>query len=465
MSKKSLIDRIRVNEPCTQDWETMRGSKTVRFCDHCSKNVNNLSEMSRKDAVRMIRATGADICVRYIKNPTNELPMFADQLIQISRRAPRLAAGVMSASMSLATMAYSQGSARSAEHKTASIERVQTSVDENKMNKPADDLKAQRTLSGTVVDQNGAAIPGAKVILGGAVDSRTVMANDEGKYKFDEVPAGNYILQTESPGFRTHSTRILITNDEAAKHDVGMDVGTIEVSVDVPLETEMEVSISGGAMVIEYTTELNKAVASDDIERVTELISQGANVNGKDEGYDKITPLFIAVENGNVEIAKLLLQFGAKVNIRDSERQTPLMRLDDDSNAEMVELLLQHGAKIDLEDKQGNTALIIAAEYANADVVAALLQGDPDVKVANKEGQTALMNAAYDDDIEKVRLLLNAGSEVNAKNNDGETAWDQASNEEVETLLVTFGAAVKIKEKTADDDREEPPVEKGTIQN
>lgn len=414
--------------------------------------------MSRKEAVRMIRTTGADICIRYIKHPTNELPMFADQLIQISRRAPRLAAGVMSASMSLATMAYSQGSAKGTDPKTPAVERVQTPIDENKTNKSADDQKARRTLLGTVVDPNGAVIAGATVILADAVEPRTVTTNDEGKYKFENLPAGNYILQTESPGFQMHTTRILIANDEDSKHDVGMDVRTIEVSVEIPLETVMEVGTAGGMMVVEYTTELNKAVSNDDVEKVRELIVQGHNVNGKDEGYDKITPLFIAVENGDVEIARMLLEFGAKINQRDSERQTPLMRLDDDSNTEMVELLLQYGAKIDAEDKQGNTPLILAAEYANAEVIAALLKGDPEVNVANEEGQTALMNAASNDDLDVVRLLLNAGAEVNAKNNDGETAWDQTSSEDVEALLVSFGAKVKAKERQKGDDHEEPAV-------
>ena len=353
-------------------------------------------------------------------------------------------------------MAYSQGSTKETDPKTPAVERVQAPVDKKKANKTADDQKVRRTLSGTVVDQQGAVIPGATVILADAVEPRTVTTNDEGKYKFENLPAGNYILQTESPGFQTHTTRILIANDEDSKHDVGMDVGTIEVSVDIPMEVGQ--IAEGGVMVVEYTTELNKAVANDDVEKVRELIVQGHNVNGKDEGYDKITPLFIAVENGNVEIARMLLEFGAKINQRDSERQTPLMRLDDDSNTEMVGLLLQYGAKIDAEDKEGNTALILAAEYGNAEVVAALLKGDPEVNVANEEGQTALMNAASNDDLEVVRLLLNAGAEVNAKNNDGETAWDQTSSEEVEALLVSFGAKINPKEKQKHNDYEEPPV-------
>ena len=458
MSKKSLTDRIKVKDPCMQDWETMRGNNTVRFCDHCSKSVNNLSEMTRKEAVRMIRAAGANICIRYIKDPANGRPMFADQLIQISRRAPRLVASVMSASMSLATMAYAQGSAKGADPKTPSVERIQSPVGDKEQPKTADTSKSERSISGTVVDPNGAVIPGAKVILGGAIDSRSVTSNEEGKYKFDNVADGNYLIQTEAPGFRVQTTRILIANGEETKHDVGLEVGVIEVSVDIPLETAMEVAVAGGMMIAEYSTELNQAVSGDDIDRVKELIVRGANVNGKDDGYSKVTPLFIAVGNGNVEIARLLLESGAKVNVRDAERQTPIMRLDDDSDAAMVELLIQHGAKIDLEDKEGNTALILAAENAAAEVIDALIKAGAEVNAANDEGQTALMNAAYADDVETVRLLLIAGADVNAKNREGETAWDQTSDEKVEELLVAHGAKVGAKERSGDKTYEEPVV-------
>src|SRR5687768_15372186 len=108
MSRKSFIDSVEVKSPCTEDWDKMHGNERVRFCDHCAKNVNNLSEMTRKEAARMVRASGGSLCIRYIKHPTTRRPLFADQLIQLTRRAPGLTASVMSASMALSTHAYAQ---------------------------------------------------------------------------------------------------------------------------------------------------------------------------------------------------------------------------------------------------------------------------------------------------------------------------------------------------------------------
>src|SRR5258706_2696011 len=108
MSKTSFIDSVEVKSPCTEDWDKMHGNDRVRFCDHCAKDVKNLSAVTRKEAMRMVRASGGKICIRYIKDPVTNRPLFADQLLQITRRAPGLAARVMSAAMKLSTMTYAQ---------------------------------------------------------------------------------------------------------------------------------------------------------------------------------------------------------------------------------------------------------------------------------------------------------------------------------------------------------------------
>jgi hypothetical protein len=109
MSKKNFIDSVEVKSPCTEDWSQMQGNERVRFCSHCSKSVNNLSEMTRKEATRLVRASNGNLCIRYIQNPQTKRPLFAEQILQITRRTPGLAAGVMTASIALSGGAYAQG--------------------------------------------------------------------------------------------------------------------------------------------------------------------------------------------------------------------------------------------------------------------------------------------------------------------------------------------------------------------
>src|SRR3954464_1520431 len=86
----------------------MSGNDRVRFCSHCAKSVNDLSTMTRKEATRFVRTSGGDICIRYIADPVTRQPLFAEQLLQITRRAPSLAAGVVTASMAVTTASYAQ---------------------------------------------------------------------------------------------------------------------------------------------------------------------------------------------------------------------------------------------------------------------------------------------------------------------------------------------------------------------
>jgi len=59
------LSHVRVSAPCRADWTRMRGNERVRFCDGCSMNVYNLSNMTKKDAESLIMSTEGRLCVRY----------------------------------------------------------------------------------------------------------------------------------------------------------------------------------------------------------------------------------------------------------------------------------------------------------------------------------------------------------------------------------------------------------------
>ncbi|HLL72841.1 MAG TPA: hypothetical protein VK363_15470 [Pyrinomonadaceae bacterium] len=59
------LSHVRVAAPCRADWERMRGNERVRFCDECSMNVYNLSNMTKKDAEALILSAEGRLCVRY----------------------------------------------------------------------------------------------------------------------------------------------------------------------------------------------------------------------------------------------------------------------------------------------------------------------------------------------------------------------------------------------------------------
>jgi len=427
MSKKSLVDSIEVKTPCSEDWNEMQGNSKVRFCSHCSFEVNNISELSRKQAMRLVRDSGGRICVRYIKNPVTSKPVFAGKFYQITRRAG-LAAGVLGASLTLSTLTYAQGG------DTIEIKSTDTQIKEPLKKREKEETTESGTarLSGTITDPNGAVIPGVTVtLLKGGFQERTATSNDEGFYEFTDISGGDYAIVFQGGSqFKT------------ANAAQGIQEGT-NVVVNISLEMGEQMMIMGLMVSTSYVSPMHLAVSNNDLEAVRDLIAKGANVNEKDENYSSITPLFIAVENGNTEMVETLLNFGARVNFKDQNKQTPLMSMDEDATPELVRLLIKHGAKINFTDGMGNTPLIIAARSVRAEVLQILLDHGADVNRQNKQGQTALMNAAEADNLESVRALILAGANVNVKNKEGETAWDLTANDEIEKLLESNGAIVE----------------------
>lgn len=425
MSKKGFLDSIEVKTPCLQSWNEMRGSDQIRFCDHCTKDVHNLSEMTRKQARKIVAQSNGGICVRYIRRPDGRIQTIKNTLHQITRQTG-IAAGILGTSLSVSTLAYAQGEINPSKDLREEIETV--GVTREKISEPKKLETA--TILGTVSDPNGAVIPGTNVSLTNEKtnESRTITTNDEGIYEFKNVSAGTYKLNIYAVSFQSKEINsIVVESENDLKMDASLDLGE-------------GTAVVGDLVFVEYKNTLFNAVSSDNLEEVKSLIVKGENVNAKDKNYNGITALFLAVENGNLEIVEILLNAGAKVNARDVEKRTPLMNLDDDATPELVNLLLRHGAKVNLADKEKNTALIFASDYANKDVVQALIYAGADVNAVNKQGETALMNAAENDETEIVKLLLGSGANANARNRDGKTALSLAKMEEAKQYLIAYGA-------------------------
>ncbi len=63
MSKDDeLLLRFSVASPCPMSFADMTGDDKVRFCQRCSKNVHNLSNMSKAEAAEVIRKSDGKIC-------------------------------------------------------------------------------------------------------------------------------------------------------------------------------------------------------------------------------------------------------------------------------------------------------------------------------------------------------------------------------------------------------------------
>jgi hypothetical protein len=69
ISSSELLSKVQVAKPCPADWRHMEGDDRIRHCTQCSRNVYNISEMSRQEASDLIEAMEGKMCVRYFTRP------------------------------------------------------------------------------------------------------------------------------------------------------------------------------------------------------------------------------------------------------------------------------------------------------------------------------------------------------------------------------------------------------------
>jgi hypothetical protein len=144
-----------------------------------------------------------------------------------------------------------------------------------------------------------------------------------------------------------------------------------------------------------YSDSLEGAVFEDDYEKAEKLLKEGANPNEPYMGYDSNDePIIHAVANNNIEMVKLLLDYGADIEATNSSGNTPLIIAASNSdNTDMIEFLLENGADATAVNKSKATAIHMAAEASNLKAVKILEKAGADIKAKDTYNEDALCYA------------------------------------------------------------------------
>jgi hypothetical protein len=73
MNTRHTLHVIEVRTPCPADWEQMHGDEKSRFCQHCQKDVHNLSAMPADEAARLVCQSAGQLCVRFAKDESGKV--------------------------------------------------------------------------------------------------------------------------------------------------------------------------------------------------------------------------------------------------------------------------------------------------------------------------------------------------------------------------------------------------------
>ncbi|MEX0671772.1 MAG: ankyrin repeat domain-containing protein [Candidatus Babeliales bacterium] len=143
-----------------------------------------------------------------------------------------------------------------------------------------------------------------------------------------------------------------------------------------------------------------------------EKIAQEINTGCTKFTFSSECPLYQAILNNNLRIAKTLLTHGANPNLTDQQGETVLFKLRGEQGP-MAKLLIQHGAKVNAESHTRYTPLFMAVNWKNSSLLNVLLEYGAEVNHQLSDKTTALNSAIFYGNQEIVKALLQKGAKFN----------------------------------------------------
>ncbi|NXC89273.1 ANR29 protein, partial [Tyrannus savana] len=149
---------------------------------------------------------------------------------------------------------------------------------------------------------------------------------------------------------------------------------------------------------------------------------------------DGASAIFLAAQGGYLDVIRLLLSSGAKVNQPRQDGTAPLWIASQMGHSEVVRVMLLRGAERDAARDDGTTALLKAAIKGYNNVIEELLKFSPTLGLL-KNGTSALHAAVLSGNVRTVALLLEAGADPCLRNKANELPAELTKNERILRLL------------------------------
>lgn len=234
-TEKFDINKLRVASPCSVGWENMSGGESKRFCDLCSLNVYNVSEMSTAEVQSLITKSEGRICMRLYKRAdgtviTKNCPV---GLRAYQKRVARFAGAALATILGVFSVSYGQ---KDEVDKTDSSKTVSKA------------LNGRSILKGIVADPNGAVIPGATILLFKDKEKEPIktFSSSDGDFVFNGLSAGIYRLEVPANfGFAKSVVEGLVLRLDQTK----------ELNINLTLSADVElIGVIATELLIDLTT-------------------------------------------------------------------------------------------------------------------------------------------------------------------------------------------------------------------
>ena len=201
------------------------------------------------------------------------------------------------------------------------------------------------------------------------------------------------------------SAQLPALSDEQSQLLAAVRTGKVDVATAL-VKKGIDVNFARGA------SPLLVAVGRQDLGLVKLLLSYGADVNFFDE--QQHTVLIMAIDSGNLELFKLIMAQEPDLNTqsRAIPLRTPLMQAAENGEMEMARLLVEAGADIHIEDYYEDQALAFAAYHNRPEVVEFLVASGAELNHVSSQNRTPLDHARRKGLADAKQILLNLGAKA-----------------------------------------------------
>ena len=210
--------------------------------------------------------------------------------------------------------------------------------------------------------------------------------------------------------------------------------------------------------------------------------------------------LIQAIEKGDEQHARTLIEQGLSLNVHGDEGITPLLWLIMQKDKPTIRLAIKLGADPDFARPNGDTAITMVAGGNDDELLRILLEGGGDPNAIDRNGHPAMFGAVANDRLEQIKMLLRFGADINltdrmggnsamygadlnrfemvhylieqgvdyaARNaGRGDIAWsvhDKLSNNLLSPEYEAYGWALKVKQQLIDRGVKFPPLSPGEV--
>ena len=187
---------------------------------------------------------------------------------------------------------------------------------------------------------------------------------------------------------------------------------------------------------------LCELAVSGDLEGVVATLAAGESIAAVDE--ENNTALHLCTKHGHFEVAKLLIERGARVNTQNASLHIALHGAVWRGHLDCSRLLVEHNAELENKDEYGDASTKLAAFKGHADIMRVLLENGASTETRDSYGNTPMHVAATLGHTEVVRVLVQHGAPFDVVGKDDclpihNATWQE--HVEIASLLISGRSA------------------------